>query len=109
MFYQSSSDPSDNNIKTLFQKVDCSSWFIRIKTHIKSLQALQTVFDKECPLELVGKCQVIEIKGDCLYIGVENAGLATQLQYRTRELVQALNKHSVFTNLKKIRARIVAI
>lgn len=104
---QSSRDLPPHSLPTLFQQLNQSEWFLRILTRTQTLQTLQTLFEQECPLELMGQCRVLEMKEACLMIAVDNASLAMQLQYRTRELVPALCKYTEFAGLKKIYPRVL--
>jgi hypothetical protein len=104
---QSSHDLPANPMRTLFDQVSKSAWFKEVLGRAQQQQSLQTLFDQECPLELMGKCRVLGIKEAYLMVGVDNAGLATQLQYRTRELLMALKKYPEFLSLKKIYVKVI--
>jgi hypothetical protein len=103
---QSSHDPSEFTPRKLFNKVRKLSWFKHLLDETKTLRVLQTLFDRECPLEVMGRCQVLGIKEACLTIATDNASSATQLQYRTRELLPALRKYPEFTGVKRISVRV---
>ncbi len=105
---QSTDTQSKNSPETLFKQVSQSAWLVRICDHIRLINSLQALFELECPLELTGKCQVTTIIDATLTIYVENASLAMQLQYRTRELLLALKRYPEFSGLKKIRVKIAA-
>lgn len=106
MFDQSTRDLPEYASQTLFQQMHESSWFVQILARVKTLQSLQALFDQECPLELMNRCRILGIKEHCLTIEVDNASWATQLRYRTRELLMALRKYPDFIGLKKIHIRI---
>ena len=105
---QSTAELSKNTPETLFKQMNHSTWFVRICDRIRLINSLQALFDRECPLELMGKCQVSVIVDAILTICVDNASLATQLQYRTRELLSALKRYPEFSGLKRIRVKIAA-
>lgn len=104
---QSIHDTSSYTVPTLFNKVQKISWFERVLARIETLQVLQKLFDQECPLEVMGKCYVLGIKEACLIVAVDHASAATQLQYRTRELLLALRKFPEFAGIKRVSVRIV--
>lgn len=106
---QSSYDLSQHTTPTLFQQLQDSNWFARVLARVKTLQVLQALFDKECPLELMGRCRVLGIQQAYLIVEVDNASWATQLQYRTRELLPALRRYSEFGELKKVSVRIARV
>jgi hypothetical protein len=107
MFTQSSHHPAPNAVPTLFKKLQKARWLKQLLVQTAVRQQLQAVFDQECPLEVMGRCCVLEMKEQCLVIGAENASDAMQLQYRTRELLPALRKHTALQEVKKIRVRIL--
>lgn len=109
MPHQSSQDLFQYTDQTLFQKMHECDWFTQLLAQVKTWQSLQATFDKECPLELMEQCRVLGMKEACLTIEVDNASLATQLRYRTRELIMALRRYPEFKDLKKIRARIARV
>jgi len=104
---QSSHDLPQYTPPKLFNKVQQSAWFVQLLAQTKTLQILQTLFDRECPLEVMGRCHVLGIKETCLMVAVDNASSATQLQYRTRELLPALRRYAEFAAIKKISVRIL--
>ena len=92
---------------TLFQKVESADWLVSLQKGVASLKILQNIFNQECPLELTGQCFVSGIKEHCLTLVVDNGGIASKLQYRTRELVRALRQYPEYSGLKRIFVRIV--
>jgi len=105
MYEQSIEKP----LQTLFKQCENSSWFAQLQSRVKVMQSLQELFDQECPLELMGQCRVLEINEKFLLIAVSNASQATQLQYRTRELVAALKKYPAFAGVKKIKVKVATL
>jgi len=104
---QSTRDPALYTVRTLFEQTGQSGWFMQLLARTQALQSLQVLFDQECPLELIQKCHVLGIKDACLALGVNHASFATQLQYRTRELLHALKKYPEFKEVKKIYVKII--
>jgi len=103
---QSTQDPPSDTVSTLFNQAQQSAWLTRLLAKTKALQVLQELFARECPLELMGRCQVLGIEKRCLTIAVDNASSATQLQFRSRELLIALRQYTEFADVKKIAVRI---
>jgi hypothetical protein len=93
----------------VFTQLQQQRWFCRLQSQLAQRQEMQQLFDQECPLELTGQCRVLGFKYQCLQVELTNAGSATQLQFRTRELLAALRKYPIFAELKKIQSQIVRV
>lgn len=108
MSLQSTQMLSEDTPQTLFQQVGEAAWLRRIIARAQAMGRLQALFDQECPLELMGQCWVIAVRGTSLLVGVANAGLASQLQFRSREVLVSLHKYPEFAELKKLHVKINA-
>lgn len=104
---QSSHSPLENAQQTLFQQLQQSTWFQQVAGRVQVLRRLQALFEQECPLELTGQCRVLGMEKTYLQVAVDNAGRASQLQYRSRELLIALRKYPEFAGLKKLQVRVM--
>lgn len=100
-------DLFQNASPSLFSRVENLSWFKLLLARANTLHTLQKLFDQECPLEVMGRCRVLEIKDGCLMVGVDNASSATQLRYRTRELLPMLRGYKEFSGVKKIAVSVL--
>ncbi len=107
MSTQSSHDLPQYIALTLFDQTEKSAWFQALLAKTKALHVLQKLFDQECPLEVMGRCRVLEIKENVLIVATDNASFATQLQYRTRELLPALRRYAEFAGIKRITVRVL--
>jgi hypothetical protein len=101
--------PPDSPADTVFTQLQQQPWFGRLQTQLAQRQEMQKLFDQECPLELTGQCRVLGFKYDCLQVELVSAAGATQLQFRTRELLAALRKYPVFAGLKKIQGQVARV
>ena len=100
------SQSSHKPTQTLFAQLQNQDWFCQLQGGLKYRQQLQAAFDQHCPLELVGQCTVLGIKGHYLHVTVANASCATQLQFRAREIVQALKAIDLCQPLKRLRVQV---
>jgi hypothetical protein len=98
--------PPDSPADTVFTQLQQQPWFGRLQSQLAQRQEMQKLFDQECPLELTGQCRVLGFKYDCLQVELVSAAGATQLQFRTRELLAALRKYPLFAGLKKIQGQV---
>lgn len=98
---------SPQNAKTLGTQIQGKSWFQQLTHATRMRDHMQSLFDQSLPEDLIGKCQVLEIKAAALWIGTDNAAWATRFRYATPEILPALQQHKVFSDIQTINCMVM--